>query len=126
MDIDKIIFQNLEHLIESNGITEHLCTLSCNLPPNFFSNFKSGKCKHFKMCDVYKLAVFFEVSPDYLCQYKNTRDEFFVPEYKMKPNDEKVLLRAFKRLDECGRINVAQAIHDEMNAVRKREKARKK
>ena len=126
MNLDSVIFQNIEHLINSNGITEHLCTINCNLPANFFSNFRSGKCKHFKMNDKYKIAVYFEVSLDYLCQYKNTRDEFFVPTHKLKPNDEKILLRAFRRLDECGRINVSKAINDELEMVRKREKEHNK
>lgn len=126
MNIDQIVYKNIEHLIESNGITERICALSCNLNPAFFSNFRKSGGKHFKICDLYEIARFFNVSVDYLCQYKNTRDEFFVPKYKLKPNEEKIMLRTFHRLDNVGRIKVAEAINAELDNVRAREKQRKK
>lgn len=125
MNIDQIVYENIEHLIEMNGITERICVLNCNLTPNFFSNYRNSRCKHFKMCDIYEISRFFDVSVDYLFKYKNTRDEFFVPKYKLKPNEEKILLRAFRRLDNVGRIKVAEAINAETENVRAREKERK-
>lgn len=125
MRIESIIYENLEHLIEINGITERMCILNCNLSQAFFSNYRNGINKHFKIHDIYELSRFFDVSMDYLCNFKNTRDEFFVPKYKMKPCEEKILLHAFRRLDYVGRIKVADAINAEMENVRAREKERR-
>ena len=66
--------------------------------------------------------MFFDVSLDYLCQYKNTKDDFFRPTYKLKPRDEKIILNAFKKLDPVGRINVADVINAELIETKKREK----
>ena len=68
------------------------------------------------------LADFFGVDIGYLCSYKNSRDEFFVPKYKMKQRDEKMLLAAFKRLDPVGRIIVADAINAEIANSKLRNK----
>ena len=122
MTTDEIVYLNLIHLIEENGITERVCTGCCDVSPNYFVNYRKGRTKHFRISDLIKLAEFFDVSLDYLCQYKNTRDEFFRPSYKLKKRDEKVLLYAFKKLDPVGRINVSDAINRELQETRKREK----
>ncbi len=122
MTTDEIVYLNLEHLIEKNGISERVCTGCCEISPNYFVNYRKGRTKHFKIRDLIKLAVFFDVSLDYLCQYKNTKDEFFRPTYKLKSRDEKVLLYAFKKLDPVGRINVTDAINTELIETKKREK----
>lgn len=122
MTTDEIVYLNLVHLIEKNGITERVCTGCADLSPNFFVNYRKGRTKHFRICDLAKLAAFFDVSIDYLCQYKNTKDEFFRPKYKLKPRDEHVLLYAFKKLDPVGRIKVSEAINAEFEEVKKREK----
>ncbi len=125
MNVDSIIYQNLEHLIETTGVTEHQCILSCGLNSNFFSNYRNGKTKHFKIHDIIELAHLFEVDLNYLCDFKNTRNEFFVPKYKLQKRDEKTLLAAFKRLDPVGRINVADAISREINNSKERLKQQK-
>ena len=122
MTTDEIVYLNLMHLIAKNGINERICTGCTELSPNFFLNYRKGRTKHFRVCDLIKLASFFEVSLDYLCQYKNTKDEFFRPNYKLKPRDEYVLLYAFKKLDPVGRINVSEAINAELSETKKREK----
>lgn len=122
MTTDEIVYLNLMHLIEKNGINERVCTGCADVSPNYFVNYRKGRTKHFKIRDLVKLAVFFDVSLDYLCQYKNTKDEFFRPTYKLKKRDEKVLLYAFKKLDPVGRINVTDAINAELAATKMREK----
>ncbi len=122
MTTDEIVYLNLVHLIEKNGINERVCTGCADVSPNYFLNYRKGRTKHFKIRDLVKLAAFFDVSLDYLCQYKNTKDEFFRPTYKLKKRDEKVLLYAFKKLDPVGRINVTDAINAELLAVKMREK----
>ena len=122
MTTDEIVYLNLMHLIEKNGITEKICTGCCELSPNYFTNYRKHRTKHFRICDLKKLAVFFEVSLDYLCQYKNTKDEFFRPTYKLKQRDERVILNAFKKLDPVGRINVSALINAELEETKKREK----
>lgn len=122
MTTDEIVYLNLMHLIEKNGLNERICTACCQVSPNFLVNYRKGRTKHFRICDLVKFASFFEVSLDYLCQYKNTKDEFFRPKYKMKPRDEYVLLHAFKKLDPVGRINVSEAINKELSETRLREK----
>lgn len=122
MTTDEIVYLNLIHLIEKNGLTERICTGCTDVSPNFFVNYRKGRTKHFRICDIIKFAAFFEVSLDYLCQYKNTKDEFFRPKYKLKPRDERVILYAFKKLDPVGRINVSDAINAELAETKKREK----
>lgn len=122
MTTDEIVYLNLVHLIEKNGLNERICTGCCDISPNYFVNYRKGRTKHFKIRDLIKLATFFDVSLDYLCQYKNTKDEFFRPTYKLKSRDEKVLLYAFKKLDPVGRINVTDAINQELLETKKREK----
>ena len=122
MTTDEIVYLNLMHLIEKNGINERICTGCTGVGPNYFLNYRKGRTKHFKIRDLVKLSAFFEVSLDYLCQYKNTKDEFFRPNYKLKPRDEYVLLYAFKKLDPVGRINVSEAINAELSETKKREK----
>lgn len=122
MTTDEIVYLNLMHLIEKNGITERICTGCAEISPNYFVNYRKSRTKHFRICDLVKLAAFFDVSIDYLCQYKNTKDEFFRPNYKLKKRDEKVLLYAFKKLDPVGRINVSDAINAELQESKKREK----
>ncbi len=122
MTTDEIVYLNLMHLIEKNGLNERVCTGCCDISPNYFVNYRKGRTKHFKIRDLIKLAVFFDVSLDYLCQYKNTKDEFFRPTYKLKSRDEKVLLYAFKKLDPVGRINVSDAINQELLETKQREK----
>lgn len=122
MTTDEIVYLNLMHLIEKNGINERVCTGCADVNPNYFVNYRKGRTKHFKIRDLVKLAAFFDVSVDYLCQYKNTKDEFFRPTYKLKKRDEKVLLYAFKKLDPVGRINVTDAINAELLEVKLREK----
>ena len=122
MTVDEIVYRNLMHLIEKNGINERITTGCCSVSPNFLVNYRKGRTKHFKIRDLVKLAAFFDVSVDYLCQYKNTRDEFFRPTYKLRSRDEKVLLYAFKKLDPVGRINVSEAISAELLQTKKREK----
>ena len=122
MTTDEIVYLNLVHLIEKNGLNERVCTGCCGISPNYFVNYRKGRTKHFKIRALTKLAEFFDVSLDYLCQYKNTKDEFFRPTYKLKVRDEKVLLYAFKKLDPVGRINVTDAINQELLETKKREK----
>lgn len=122
MTTDEIVYLNLMHLIEKNGLNERVCTGCCDISPNYFVNYRKGRTKHFKICDLIKLATFFDVSLDYLCQYKNTKDEFFRPTYKLKKRDEKIILYAFKKLDPVGRINVSDAINKELQETKKREK----
>ena len=122
MTTDEIVYLNLVHLIEKNGLNERVCTGCSGVSPNYFVNYRKGRTKHFKIRDLVKLAAFFDVSLDYLCQYKNTKDEFFRPTYKLKVRDEKVLLYAFKKLDPVGRINVSDAINQELSETKKREK----
>ncbi|MBQ7751482.1 MAG: hypothetical protein IJR79_00735 [Clostridia bacterium] len=114
MNIDSVIYQNLEHLLDKNGITERQCVISCGLNLNYFVNYRKKRTKHFKIHDLMILADFFDVDINYLCDYKNSRDEFFVPKYKLKQRDEKMLLSAFRRLDPVGRILVADAINKEI------------
>ena len=122
MNIDSVIYQNLEHLLEKNGITERQCVISCGLNLNYFVNYRKKRTKHFKVHDLMILADFFDVDINYLCSYKNSRDEFFVPKYKLKQRDEKMLLSAFRRLDPVGRILVADAINKEIENSKKRLK----
>lgn len=122
MTVDEIVYLNLTHLIEKNGINERVCTGCADVSPNFFVNYRNGRTKHFKIREIVKLAAFFDVTLDYLCQYKNTKDEFFRPKYKLKPRDEHILLYAFKKLDPVGRIHVSDAINAELLETRKREK----
>ncbi|MCR4719853.1 MAG: hypothetical protein K5768_09520 [Firmicutes bacterium] len=122
MNVDSIIYQNLEHLLEKNGITERQCVVTCGLNLNYFVNYRKGRTKHFKIHDLMVLADFFDVDINYLCSFKNTRDEFFVPKYKLKQCDEKMLLAAFKRLDAVGRIIVADSINAEIENSKQRKK----
>lgn len=122
MTTDEIVYLNLMHLIEKNGLNERICTGCCEVSPNFLVNYRKGRTKHFRIRDLIKFAEFFDVSLDYLCQYKNTKDEFFRPKYKMKSRDEHVLLYAFKKLDPVGRINVSEAINKELEETKIREK----
>ena len=124
MNIDSVIYQNLEHLLDKNGITERQCVISCGLNLNYFVNYRKKRTKHFKIHDLMILADFFDVDINYLCDYKNSRDEFFVPKYKLKQRDEKMLLSAFRRLDPVGRILVADAINKEIenSKIRLKEK----
>ena len=122
MTIDSIIYQNLEHLLEKNGISEKACATDCGLNLNYFVNYRKKRTKHFKIHDLFKLADYFEVDITYLFEYKNTRDEFFMPKYKLRQRDEKMLLAAFRRLDPVGRILVADAIHAEIENSKLRRK----
>ncbi len=120
MTIDSIVYRNLMHLIEKSGLNEHLCTAACGLNPNFFLNYRKGITKHFRLCDLFELAKFFEVSIEYLCRYENTADEFFLPKHKLKPRDEKVLMYNFKKLDPESRIRLAEAIAKELEETKAR------
>jgi len=122
MNVDSIIYRNLEHMLEKNGITEKQCATDCGLNLNYFVNYRKKRTKHFKIHDLVKLADYFEVDISYLCDFKNTRDEFFVPNYKLRQRDEKMLLAAFKRLDPVGRILVADAINAELENSKLRRK----
>ena len=99
--------------------------ISCGLNFNFLSNYRSKKTKHFKVCDIARIAELFDVSLDYLCQYKNSKEEFFVKKYKLRKRDEKILLRSFKRLDGVSRIGVAEIMNQELQNTKMREKQRK-
>ena len=128
MNIDNIVYQNIMHLIEKNGITEHLCTVSCGLNPNYFVNYRKGRTKHFRICDLVSIAAFFGVTVDHLCRYKNIRDnDIFRPKYKLKPRDEKVLLYSFRQLDPEGRAKAAIEIYKEyeLSKARIKEKQQK-
>ncbi|MDD6736287.1 MAG: hypothetical protein PUE13_08285 [Clostridiales bacterium] len=125
MNVDTVIYNNVERLIEEYGLSESTCTAQCGLSANFFTNFRKGTTKHFKVCDVIELAVFFGVSLDYLCDYKNTRSDFFMPKQKMVPCDEKRLVAAFKKLDATGRSVICQALGEEIKNTRKRFRNRK-
>ena len=126
MNIDSIVYQNLEHLLEKNGITERQCATTCGLNLNYFVNYRKKRTKHFKIHDLMILADFFDVDMNYLCSFKNARDEFFVPKYKLKQRDEKMLLAAFRRLDPVGRIMVADAINAEIENSKLRAKQKQK
>lgn len=123
--VDDIIYMNIIHLLEVHGISEHQCILACGLNSCYFSNIKKGITKHFRICDVVKIATFLEVTLDDLCQFKNTRDDFFIPHYKLLSRDEKVLTHAFKRLDPVGRINAAEFINEEFERTKQRARQRK-
>lgn len=122
MNVDSIIYRNLEQLLEKNGITERECAIDCGLNPNYFSNYRAKRTKHFKIHDLVRLAGFFDVDISYLCDFKNTRDEFFTPSYKLRRCDEKMLLAAFKRLDPTGRANISSAINAELENSKLRKK----
>ena len=122
MNIDSIVYQNIRHLLDKYGISERNCTLCCRLNPNFFSNYRKGVTKHFRICDIIELARFFDVSVDYLCKYGNTRDEFFVPHHKLLIRDEKILMNAFKKLDPVSRIAVTDVLAEETKNTRLRRK----
>lgn len=126
MNVDSIIYRNLEHLLEKNGITEKRCAIDCGLNLNYFVNYRKKRTKHFKIHDLVKIADYFEVDISYLCDFKNTREEFFVPNYKLRQRDEKMLLAAFKRLDPVGRILVADAINAEIENSKQRRKQESK
>ena len=125
MNIDSIIYKNLEHLLEKNGISEKDCATDCGLNLNYFVNYRKNRTKHFKIHDLVKLADYFEVDINYLCDYKNTRDKFFAPSYKLRQRDEKMLLAAFKKLDPVGRILVTDAINAEIENSKERRKLKK-
>ena len=124
MTVDEAIYRNIMHLLEKNGISERNCLLSCDLGFNFFTNYRSKKSKHFKVCDIAKIASLFEVSIDYLCDSKNSSDDFFKPKYKLRKRDEKVMMTAFKKLDRESRVYVADFINEEMKNTKAREKSR--
>lgn len=126
MNIDNIVYQNMEHLIEKSGLTERLCTTACNLNPNFFVNYRKGRTKHFRICDLVEIAAFFDVSLDYLCHFENTRDDMFLPRYKLKARDEKVIMYGIRRLDPVGRINIAEHLGEEIKASKERIKQNQK
>lgn len=125
MTVDEAIYRNITHLLEINGISERNCLISCGLNFNFFSNYRSKKTKHFRVCDIACIAELFDVSIDYLCQYKNSKEEFFVKKYKLRKRDEKVLLRSFRKLDGVSRISVAEIMNQELEHTKLREKQRK-
>ncbi|MBO5059615.1 MAG: hypothetical protein J6C82_01705 [Clostridia bacterium] len=118
--IDETLYRNMQHLLEKYGISERNCTLSCCLNPNFFLNYRKGVTKHFRVCDIIEVARFFEVSIDYLCRYENTSESFFMPKYKLKPRDEKILMNAIRRLDPVGKINLANMLHEELGKTKER------
>ena len=122
MNVDAVVYRNVTHLLEKYGISERNCTLCCRLNPNFFTNYRKGVTKHFRICDIIELARFFEVSVDYLCKYGNTRDDFFVPQHKIKMRAEKILLGAFRKLDPVSRIAVADVMNIEIKKTRERRK----
>lgn len=122
MTVDEAIYRNITHLLEKNGISERNCLICCDLNFNFFSNYRSKKTKHFRVCDIAKIAALFDVSIDYLCEYKNSKEEFFVKKYKLRKRDEKVLMRAFKRLDNESRIGVSEIMNTELKNTKAREK----
>lgn len=114
INIDSVVYRNMMSLIEKNGISEHMCIMSCGLNSNFFVNYRQGKTKHFKICDLVKIAAFFGVTPDYLCRYENINDEPFRRKYVPNPTDEKILLNAIRRLSPEGRIHLADFLHNEL------------
>ena len=124
MTVDEAIYRNTMHLLEKNGISERNCALSCGLCVNFFSNYRNKKFRHFKVCDIAKIASLFEVSMDYLCDCKNSNDDFFKPKYKLRRRDEKVMMTAFRKLDRESRVYVAGFINEEMKNTKAREKSR--
>ena len=124
MTVDEAIYRNVMHLLEKNGISERNCLLSCDLGFNFFTNYRNKKSRHFKVYDIAKIAALFEVSIDYLCDCKNSSDDFFKPKYKLRKRDEKVMMTAFKKLDRESRVYVANFINEEMKNTKAREKLR--
>lgn len=40
MNVDSVIYQNLEHLLTKNGITERQCVIACGLNLNYFVNYR--------------------------------------------------------------------------------------
>lgn len=126
MTVDSIVFRNLEHLLQKNGITEKQCTLCCGLNGNYFVNYRKKRTKHFKIHDLMKLAIFFDVDMNYLCSFSNTSEDFFMPKYTLKVRDEKKLLAGFKRLDPVGRIVIADEINKEIENSKAREKERRR
>lgn len=126
MTIDDAIYRNVMHLLEKNGITERNCIISCGLNFNFFSNYRSKKTKHFRVCDVEKLASLFDVSIEYLCQYKNSSDDFFKAKYKLKKRDARVLVAGFRKLDGESRIKLAEYMTGEIENTKAREKSKRK
>ena len=125
MNVDMIIYQNIERLIEEYGLSERICIDRCGLSRNFFCSHRNGTSKHFKVCDIVNIAVFFDVTMDYLCDYKNTRKDFFIPKYTMKGYDEKRLIAAFKSLDPQGKFNVTEQVNKELEEMHKRARQNK-
>lgn len=118
MTIDNIIYNNIKKLIEDYGFTERICIDACGLGSCFFTNYRSGGTKHFKVKDVAEIADFFNVSIDYLCGLGNTRDNFFVKKPDIPKDDVKRLTASFKKLDAEGRIAVAEAINTALENMR--------
>ncbi len=123
--IDNIIYSNIKNLLEVRGVTEHQCILACSLNSCYFSNIKKGVTKHLRMCDVFKIALFLEVSLEDLCKGRESSDELFLPRYKLLSRDEKVLTCAFKRLDPVGRIKAAEFINEEFERTKQRARQRR-
>lgn len=126
MNVDAIIYRNVERLIEEYGLTERICIDRCGLSMNFFSGHRNGTTKHVKACDLVNIAKFFGVTTDYMCDFKNTRSKFFVPAYKMEGYDEKRMIAAFKKLDPQGKFNVTELINKEMEETLKRARQKTK
>ncbi len=120
--IDKIVYSNIKNYLEQRGITEHQCIIACSLNSSYFSNLRKGITKHFRMCDVVKIARFLEVPLEDICKYNYDSDELFMPRYKLLSRDEKVLTHAFKKLDPIGRINAAEFINEEFKRTKERAK----
>lgn len=125
MTIDEVIYRNIIRLMEENGLTETLCAISCGLNPGFFTKYRSTKNRHFRVCDISKIAALFGVTLDYLCDFKNTSDFLFVKSYKVKERDAKVLMRAFRKLDGESRIKLSEHMLHEIELTKEREKIRK-
>ncbi len=121
MNIDNVIYNNIVKLIEENGLTEKICMERCELNKDFLTNYRRGRCQHFKACDVVKIARLFGVSPDYLCDFKNTRKDFFIAKSVMEKCDEKRLSESFGRLDLISKSNIADAIAEELENTRRRK-----
>ena len=120
--IDRVIYANILSLLDSRGISEHKCITACSLNSCYFSNFKKGITKHFRICDVLKIAQFLEVTLDDLCKTDESINSLFVPRYKLLSRDEKILTSAFKKLDPVGRIKAAEFINKEI--IRSKERVR--
>lgn len=125
-NVDSIVYRNMMRLLAENGYSESQVTSVLGLNPHFFSNYRNGKTKHFRICDLAVIAEYFEVSLDYLCEFKNTRDDFFIHKNKILRKNEKILMTGIKKLDAESKLVVTDTIASELKKSKARIRQQKK